>query len=80
MQHLIRCCVHAGWLVSLTGFMPVGKRPDAAFLLTKLLPVVLCTSGSLFFGNYAYLSLSVAFIQILKVCVHGLCVACWQTV
>ena len=46
--------------------MSIGKRPDASFLLTKLLPVVLCTAGALFFGNFAYLSLSVAFIQILK--------------
>ena len=57
----------AGWLVSLTGVMPIGKRPDATFLVTKLLPVVLCTAGALFFGNFAYLSLSVAFIQLLKV-------------
>ena len=34
---------------------------------TRLLPVVICQAGSMFFGNFAYLSLSVAFIQILKV-------------
>lgn len=33
----------------------------------RLLPIAACTAGTLYFGNIAYLSLSVAFIQILKV-------------
>ena len=37
------------------------------FFATRLLPIVLCAGGALYFGNVAYMSLSMAFIQILKV-------------
>ena len=46
--------------------MKLGPRPSPRVFATRLLPVVAFTAGSLSFGNVAYLSLSVAFIQILK--------------
>ena len=46
--------------------MPCRKPPPRVFFLHSLLPVVLCSAGSMTFGNYAYLHLSVAFISILK--------------
>ena len=36
-------------------------------MLKNVFPVAACGAGSLFFGNYAYLYLSVSFIQMLKV-------------
>ena len=48
------------------GWMKLGPRPSPRVFATRLLPVVAFTAGSLYFGNVAYLSLSVAFIQILK--------------
>ncbi len=60
--------VHAAVLVARTGLIRLGPAPTPRFMATKLLPVVLCSAGALYFGNVAYLSLSVAFIQILKVC------------
>ncbi len=48
--------------------MKLGPRPSPRVFATRLLPVVAFTAGSLYFGNVAYLSLSVAFIQILKAC------------
>lgn len=56
----------AGWLVAQLGWMKLGPRPSPRVFATRLLPVVAFTAGSLYFGNVAYLSLSVAFIQILK--------------
>ena len=47
--------------------MKLGPAPGPHFFATRLLPIVLCAGGALYFGNVAYLSLSVAFIQILKV-------------
>jgi len=58
----------AGWLVAQLGWMKLGPRPSPRVFATRLLPVVAFTAGSLYFGNVAYLSLSVAFIQILKAC------------
>ena len=51
--------------------MKLGPAPSLRFMLMRLLPIVLSGAGALYFGNVAYLSLSVAFIQILKV--RGLC-------
>ena len=61
------CMACAGWLVAQLGWMKLGPRPSLRVFATRLLPVVAFTAGSLYFGNVAYLSLSVAFIQILKV-------------
>ena len=47
--------------------MKLGPAPGVHFFATRLLPIVLCAGSALYFGNVAYLSLSVAFIQILKV-------------
>lgn len=47
--------------------MQLGPAPSVHFFATRLLPIVLCAGGALYFGNVAYMSLSVAFIQILKV-------------
>lgn len=58
----------AGWITSKTGLIKLGPAPSLRFLVTRLLPIVLSSAGALYFGNVAYLSLSVAFIQILKVC------------
>ena len=54
-------------LFARTGLIRLGPAPSPRFMATKLLPVVLCSAGALYFGNVAYLSLSVAFIQIIKV-------------
>lgn len=51
---------------------PLGKRPALASLAARLAPAVLCSAGTLYLGNAAYLSLSVAFIQILKAAVPAL--------
>lgn len=60
-------CYHPGWTSSKLGFVKLGPAPTPHFLATRLLPIVLSSAGALYFGNVAYLSLSVAFIQILKV-------------
>ncbi len=60
-------CYHPGWTSSKLGFVNLGPAPTPHFLATRLLPIVLSSAGALYFGNVAYLSLSVAFIQILKV-------------
>ena len=71
-SQIVKYSVAAGWLASFSGYpsLRIGPRPDLAFTVTRLLPVVMCQAGSMFFGNFAYLSLSVSFIQILKV-------SCW---
>lgn len=54
---------------------PLGPPPPPSIFLTHLLPVCACAAGTLYFGNAAYLSLSVAFIQMLKVTVPALTLA-----
>lgn len=49
-----------------SGCLPLRKLPNMRFVLLKLLPIAASSTTSMFFGNYAYLYLSVAFIQILK--------------
>ncbi|KAK9846011.1 hypothetical protein WJX81_008360 [Elliptochloris bilobata] len=67
-----------GWLVAQLGWMKLGPRPSWHVFATRLLPVVAFTAGSLYFGNVAYLSLSVAFIQILKVLTPAITLTvCW---
>lgn len=55
-----------GWVLVTAGFLPLRPPPSPRFFLTALLPIVASTAATMFFGNYAYLYLSVAFIQILK--------------
>ena len=64
MCPLVNC---AAWLYCQTGMMKLGPAPSIRFFAMRLLPIVLCAGGALYFGNVAYMSLSVAFIQILKV-------------
>ena len=54
---------------------PLGPPPPLSVFLTHLLPVCACAAGTLYFGNAAYLSISVAFIQMLKVTVPALTLA-----
>ena len=42
------------------GLMRLGEPPSVTFFVTRLLPVVACSAGTLFFGNIAYLHLSVS--------------------
>lgn len=46
--------------------MSCRAPPSASFYFARLLPVAALAAASLVFGNLAYLTLSVAFIQILK--------------
>ena len=45
--------------------------------LRAIVPIGACFSLSLMFGNLTYLYLSVAFIQMLKVCGHSLSIVLW---
>lgn len=49
------------------GLTPLTQVPSLRVFAFQLLPLALATAGALFTGNFAYLSLSVAFLQILKV-------------
>lgn len=56
-----------GLALAKAGFMTCRARPDTEFLLKRLLPIVLLSALSLITGNMAYFTLSVAFIQVIKV-------------
>ena len=58
---------YAGLALARIGFMSCRPRPTIRFFLKRLLPIVLLSALSLVSGNMAYTSLSVAFIQVLKV-------------
>ncbi len=53
--------------MSAVGIMPLRPVPPADVFALKLVPIALSFAATLYSGNLAYLSLSVAFIQILKV-------------
>jgi drug/metabolite transporter (DMT)-like permease len=53
----------------------LGPPPPLSTVLTRLLPVCACAAGTLYCGNAAYLTLSVAFIQMLKVLMPALTLA-----
>lgn len=53
-----------GYVLTLLGLFPTKPLPHRAQVVTKLVPAALSTSGTLFAGNYAYLTLSVAFMQV----------------
>jgi hypothetical protein len=57
----------AGFVLIKLGLVKARGAPSLKTYLTRLVPIVLCSAGSLGFGNAAYLSLSVSFVQILKV-------------
>ena len=52
--------------------MSCRAAPSTSFYFARLLPVAALTAASLVFGNLAYLTLSVAFIQILKTVVPAI--------
>lgn len=49
-----------------SGYLPLRPAPSLDYFLHNLLPIILSTAATMFCGNYSYLYLSVAFIQILK--------------
>lgn len=55
--------------------MSCRTRPSMSFFLRRLLPIVLLSALSLVSGNMAYMSLSVAFIQVLKVLLPAITLA-----
>jgi hypothetical protein len=57
---------YAGVLLSKAGVLPLGKAPSGGMFLLRVLPSVVSFAGTLYLGNLAYLSLSMAFIQMLK--------------
>jgi hypothetical protein len=46
------------------GAAPLRPVPPLRFALTRIAPIVASTAATMFFGNAAYLTLSVAFIQV----------------
>lgn len=62
----------AGVLLSKMGVLPLGKAPMPGVFLLRVLPSVVSFAGTLYLGNYAYLSLSMAFIQMLKAMVPAI--------
>lgn len=58
-SHLTRL-KHTGLLLARQGSMPLKAMPTFRFYVTRLLPLVACTAGTLFFGNICYLYLSVS--------------------
>ena len=65
----------SGLALAKMGFMTCRPWPNAAFFLKRLLPIVILSAISLVSGNMAYLSLSVAFIQVLKVLLPAITLA-----
>jgi hypothetical protein len=55
-----------GRALGAAGLVAVKPRPPTGTFFTRLLPVAFCTAATLCLGNYAYLYLSVAFINMLK--------------
>lgn len=46
--------------------MPLRSPPTNPADYLKLAPIIACTAATMFWGNAAYMHLSVSFIQILK--------------
>ena len=69
-------CLHAGVLLSKAGLLPLGPVPRPSVFLLRLMPGVLSFAGTLYLGNFAYLSLSMAFIQMLKAMVPAITLVC----
>jgi hypothetical protein len=59
-----------------TGLVKVRPPPSLDEVRDKILPTALCSAVTMFTGNFAYIYLSVAFIQILKVWALGYCSSC----
>eukprot|EP00878_Enallax_costatus_P010802 GHUV01011279.1.p1 GENE.GHUV01011279.1~~GHUV01011279.1.p1 ORF type:complete len:185 (+),score=41.48 GHUV01011279.1:510-1064(+) len=56
----------AGLLLAACGIMPVRPPPSQPSDYLKLTPIIACTAATMFWGNSAYMHLSLSFIQILK--------------
>ena len=54
-----------GCMLVTLGIFPKKPLPNISQAYYQLVPAVLATSGTLFAGNYAYLTLSIAFMQVL---------------
>lgn len=59
-------------LLSKAGVLPLGRAPSAGVFSLRVLPSVVSFAGTLYLGNLAYLSLSMAFIQMLKAMVPAI--------
>ncbi len=57
----------SGILLSKTGLLRLGPPPSARVFVKSVLPCALSFAGTLWLGNWAYLKLSMSFIQMLKV-------------
>jgi drug/metabolite transporter (DMT)-like permease len=55
-----------GLLLAALGIMPLRKPPSKLSDWAKLAPIIGCTVLTMFWGNLAYMHLSMSFIQILK--------------
>ena len=64
-----------GVALARSGVMSCRPRPSTNFFLKRLVPIVLLSALSLVSGNMAYMSLSVAFIQVLKVLLPAITLA-----
>jgi drug/metabolite transporter (DMT)-like permease len=67
----VSCClqvfsIFTGLLLAALGVMPLRKPPSKVSDWAKLAPIVACTVLTMFWGNAAYMHLSMSFIQILK--------------
>eukprot|EP00882_Tetradesmus_deserticola_P010584 GHRQ01011180.1.p2 GENE.GHRQ01011180.1~~GHRQ01011180.1.p2 ORF type:complete len:153 (+),score=49.01 GHRQ01011180.1:824-1282(+) len=58
--------VLTGLALAAVGLMPLRKAPKQLSDWVKLGPIIACTVLTMFWGNAAYLHLSMSFIQILK--------------
>jgi hypothetical protein len=59
-------CAALAWAAGAAGVAPVRPMPPPRVVLSRLLPLAACFVMCLSLGNYAYLGLSVAFLNILK--------------
>ncbi|KAF6258385.1 triose-phosphate transporter family-domain-containing protein [Scenedesmus sp. NREL 46B-D3] len=55
-----------GLLLAAAGLMPLRKPPSTPSDWARLAPIIACTVLTMFYGNAAYMHLSMSFIQILK--------------
>jgi drug/metabolite transporter (DMT)-like permease len=72
LLHMVSCrCLQVfsiltGLLLAALGVMPLRRPPSKLSDWAKLAPIVACTVLTMFWGNAAYMHLSMSFIQILK--------------
>lgn len=66
------CSGLAGWALSASNIVKIGRPPELRSFVSRILPCVLSFAGTLYLGNASYLSLSVSFIQMLKAMVPAI--------